>query len=210
MLSASTFDAAFLGELGQNLAWRQAATCPCFSHSSGAARPGCPICLSKGVYWTTRETFGRCGLSNQSQAKAFANFGEWSPGDALLTIPGASPFYGAGQYDRFRCLDSTERFSTNLDPEGANTLPWTVVEITSVTWTTPDGTALIQGSIPMVNPDGSLSFPGLSPPAGQGFAVNGVRYVEYFAYLSLPANRNIGTSGLPKKLPVRRLDLFKR
>jgi hypothetical protein len=207
MLAPGAFDRALNGALGQKLGWRKAFSCPCVSANSGAAAPACSICAGKGTYWQA-EIVGTCGLSNQSQGKSFAQFGEWQPGDALLTIPETAPFYLAGQYDRFRALGSIERFSTALTPGLNDKLLGTIVAIDSVQWVVNN--ALVQGAIPTVNADGSLTFATGAPPANTSYVVNGTKSVEFFAYLALPASRNVGVSGLPRKLPIRRFDLFGR
>ena len=101
-LSPTAFNAHLLN-IGQRLGWRRAFACPCVNPASGAARQDCPLCRGKGRQWAA-EVIGVAGMQNQSQKKGFAQFGTWEPGDALLTVGSDSPFYDAGQYDRFRAV----------------------------------------------------------------------------------------------------------
>lgn len=207
MLAPTAFNRVLSGVLGQPIGWRKASSCPCVSPSSGAASPTCPICSGKGVFWEA-EVEGVAGLSGQSQSKAMAQFGEWEPGDSLLTIPSSAPFYQAGRFDRFRAINSTERFSVVVDPDGSNRLQGAIVSLESVKWVS--GGVLVSGDLPTVDATGAMTFASNGPPADKPFVVAGVRYVEFYAYLNLPVNRNVGTLGLPRKLPLRRFDLFGR
>ena len=213
MFSAGRFDAAFAGALGQAFGYRKATRCPCFNEASGQALPTCQICMAKGVFWAPETTQGCfAGMTSQTQQKGMSAFGEWSPGDATLTIPGASAMYGAGHQDRFRCLDATSPFSTILVHDGTDVLLGTVQSISRVCWIDPTNPAkLVEGGIPKVSAAGALTWSAGEPPADIGYSISGVKWLEFYAWLQLPAMRDIGqVQGLPKKLAVRRFDLFGR
>lgn len=208
-LSPGEFN-GFLATVGQKFAWRQAFACPCVNPASGASKPGCPLCNGKGQMWGA-EVPGVAGMTSQNQKKGFANFGTWEPGDAVLTIGSDSPLYQAGHFDRFRAINSTQRFSQIVVPGQNDKLLGTIVSISRVFWLTPDGTAAIEGDIPTVGADGSLTWDSGAPPAGKTYSISGVRYDEFFAYMALPSNRNEHQgAALPQKLPVRKFDLFGR
>lgn len=208
-LSPGAFN-AFLGGIGQDFAWRQSFACPCVNPASGAAKQNCPLCFGKGRQWSA-EVSGKAGMTNQSQKKGFASFGTWEPGDAVLTIGSDSALYAAGQYDRFRAVNSTHVFSHNLMHDGSDKLLGTVVSISRVFWLNSAGTATVEGGIPTVAADGSMTWATGEPSAGAAYSISGVKYDEFFVYMDLPSNRNEHAGAtLPKRLPVRRFDLFGR
>ena len=212
-LSPARFNRFLSGPVGTTLAWRKRSACPCVSPSSGSgsADPLCPLCRGRRHLWAA-EVEGPAGLVNQTPQKLQAQFGVYETGDALLSIPQGSPLYAAGYYDRFRALEATTAFSQVIVPGGADTLFGAIVEITRAFWRAPDGQSLIEGTLPVVDGRGALSWsdPADAPPEGVSFTVEGRRFVEYFAFTSQPAERNVGVTGLPRKLGVRRLDLLSR
>lgn len=208
-LSPSRFN-EFLGGIGQRFAWRQAFACPCVNPASGASKPGCPLCNGKGQMWSA-EVPGVAGMTAQNHKKGFANFGTWEPGDALLTIGSDSKLYGAGHFDRFRAINSTHRFNYVVVPGQNDKLLGTIKSVSRVFWLNSGGTAVVEGGIPAVAADGSLTWTSGAPPAGASYSITGIKYDEYFAYMALPANRNEHQgAALPQKLPVRKWDLFGR
>lgn len=194
----------------QNFAWRAAAACPCVSPASGAANPNCPICSSTGRVWAA-EVSCVAGMQQMRNDKAIASFGTWAPGDALFTVGSNSPLYAAKQYDRIRAVNATNPFSQVLVPGANDKLLGTIISISRVFWLNPAGDTIIEGGIPTVNANGSLTFTSGAPPANTQFSVTGIRYDEFYVYMQLPANRNndLGST-LPKKFQGRRFDLFGR
>lgn len=197
------------GPVTQELAWRRAFSCPCFNPASGATLPNCPVCRGKGRIWSDEVT-GNAGFTNQAPGKSFAQFGVWEPGDALLTIPETSPFYVAGWYDRFRGLNSSSPFSYNLTRGDNDILYGTVQSITRVFWLGTDQTTIIEGGIPTVGSDGSLTWASGEPPAGKQYSLTGVKFDEYFVFRTLTSDRNVGVNGLPLRLQLRVFDLAGR
>lgn len=204
---------AFNGLLGQmqSFAWRAAFACPCVDINSGDAKQGCPVCNGKGRIWNA-EVGGPAGMQNMSNQKGFAMFGTWAPGDALFTIGSDSPLYAMKQYDRVRCINSQTTFSLVVVPGANDKLLGTISAVSRVFWLNTDGTAVIEGAIPVVGTDGSLSWPdGGGPPSDTPYSVAGSRYDEYYVFQQLPANRNDSNGELlPQKLQLRRFDLFNR
>lgn len=210
-LQPEKFNRLLNGDVGQDFMWRCRYACPCVNPNSGAAKPACPLCYGIGHQWDA-EVAGRAGKTNQTNKAGFANFGTWESGDAVLTIPSNAPFYGARQFDRFRSLEATVGFSENFIRGVRDRIFGTVKSISRVFWLTPDGTQNVVGDLPTVGPDGTLSWAegANAPPAGVTYSASGEKYLEWYAYLDLPIDRNSGVSGLPRKLPVRLIDLLLR
>lgn len=214
-LSPAAFN-AFLGNatagagIGQAFYWRRRYACPCITPSSGAARQDCPLCNGKGHQWAA-EVIGAAGFVNTSEKKAFAMFGAWEPGDAMLTVGSDCPFYGAGQFDRFRAATSTSPFSYSKIHDGNDYLLGTIVSIARVFWLNDAGTADVEGGIPTVDQNGALTWTSGEPPAGRSYSITGVKYDEFFCWLDMPNDRNehFGAA-LPKRMPIRKLDLLMR
>lgn len=200
---------AHIAAMGQDLAWRRASACPCFSPQSGQARFDCPLCGGRGHTWAAEVTV-RAGLSSQTSKKAMAQFGVYEIGDALLTVGSDSPLYEMGQYDRVRGLSSTNRFSQMMTRGEGDALLGTIESIDRVFWLNAGGDGLVEGGIPTVSGAGVLTWSTGAPPAGTKYVVNGVRFDEFFSFLDLPNDRNVGGADLPRKVPVRKFDLFGR
>ncbi|MFD3263208.1 hypothetical protein [Phenylobacterium ferrooxidans] len=200
---------AHIVNMGQDLGWRRASACPCFSPASGNARFDCLLCGGRGHTWAA-EVVVRAGLSSQTSKKALAQFGVYEIGDALLTIGSDSPLYDMGQYDRVRGLTSTNRFSTMMTRGQGDTLLGTIKSVDRVFWLNEAANATVEGGIPTVSDAGVLTWATGEPPAGTQYVVNGVRFDEFFAFLDLPSDRNIGGANLPRKVPVRKFDLLGR
>lgn len=211
-LSPARFN-AFLGAGGsvtQKFFWRRRSACPCVAESSGQARFDCPICGGKGNIYAA-EVPGWAGMTNQTPQKAQAIFGSWEPGDCVITIPSNSPLYGARRFDRIRADDSTNPFSEVIRPGLNDRVQGKIKSIDRVLWIDPnDNTKIIEGGIPTVAADGSLSWTSGAPPAGVNYTIEGVRYDEFFVWHPLASDRNSGISGLPLKLAARVYDLMGR
>lgn len=215
-LQPAAFDAFLAGPagIGQEFLWRPASACPCVHPHSGAANPKCPHCGGKGRLWG-EPIECRAGMTQQQISKEWAALGQYEAGDATLTVPQSSPMYEAGQFDRITMLNSTDRFSLPLT-RGApdERLYFKVVRITRVFWFTGDDGAgqIVEGALPAVTLNGSLVWPAAgAPPAGKQYSITGERFAEYYVYQNLPSDRaeHFGAR-LPKKLRVRRFDLFGR
>lgn len=155
------------------------------------------------------EVIGRAAITNLNAKKGAADFGVWEPGDALLSIGSDCPFYEVGRFDRFRSLKSMQRFTDNLRRGFSDKLSGTIERIDRVFWQDANKD-IVEGSIPTVGASGELTWDDGGPPEGVTFSIAGVRWDEWFAYLDLPQNRTIHGADLPRRLPVRKFDLFGR
>jgi hypothetical protein len=210
-LSPDDFN-GFLAGIGQQYDWRQSYACPCADPHSGAAKTSCPLCFGKGRQWLAA-VGGVAGMAGAKTQREWAQFGVYESGDVVVTIGSDQPMYAIGQFDRVTALNATNRFSVVLT-HGAQVerLVMTVNSIDNVFWLTPDGTATVQGGIPVVAANGTLTWPdGGEPPAGAKYTVSGTKILEYFCYGNFPSNRNEQSgSQLPKRVVLRDFDLFNR
>lgn len=207
--SPARFNRFLGGAVRQNFTWRRAFACPCVSPHSGAARADCPLCGALGWSWQAGVDV-HAGMTNLSPQKAMQIFGVWEPGDAMLTVPADSPLYAAGRHDRIRASAATSPFSQVITPDFNERLVGGIVSIERVYWIDDDGETIVEGGIPTVNDDGSLTWTEGAPPEGRSYSITGRRYDELFVFRDLPSNRNSGVTGLPRKLLVRKFDLFGR
>ncbi len=206
----------FLGEsgpVGQTYIWYRADPCPCADAHSGAGRQGCPMCSGKGVQFAAGQG-GVAAMASSRTQREWAQFGTYEQGDVVVTIPENSPLYDVGQYDRVTATDSIVRFGEVLEHgSGAlEVLPFLALSITRVFWLNEDETANVDGGIPTIAEDGSLSWPeGGEPPADTQYTVTGTKYLEYICLGNFPTNRAMGQGlRLPRKVVLRDSDLFKR
>ena len=211
MLSPDSFNALLAG-IGQQYVWRKSAACPCIDSHSGAAKPSCPLCIGKGRQWQAGVD-GVAGMSGVKTQHEWAQFGVYESGDVVVTIGSDQPMYAMGQFDRVTALNATNQFSlvqTHGSP--VERLLMTVASIDRVFWLTSDGTATVDGGIPVVAANGTLSWPnGGEPPAGAKYTISGAKFLDYFCYGDFPANRNAQSgSPLPKRVVLRDFDLFMR
>lgn len=210
MLNPADFDDFLVNSpeaIGQDYLWRKSASCPCFNPLSGAANPKCKVCLGKGRIWAAAVP-AKAGMMQQTGIKKFAQFGQFEIGDATLTIPQASPMYEAGQFDRITMLNSSERFSINLT-RGIDRIYRSVILVDRVFWIVND--AIVEGGIPTVAADGTLSWTSGAPPSGMQYSIAGDSRDDYFVWLDLVSDRgeHFGAR-LPKKVVLRKFDLFNR
>lgn len=211
------FNSFLSGDVGQPVLWRRANVCPCANPNSGSAKQGCPICSGVGFFWDA-EVSSVCGKPSESLMRKWAAPGEYEDGDAVLSVGSDQPLYAAGKMDRIRFLNASHPFMQVCTPGQNDRIYGTVLEITRLYWLSPDGSTIIDGSIPSINTDGTFAFGKVSPPAGVTFSVAGVKGDEYFIFRDLGHQRNsgyvqpmaAGDSGLPIRFPVRKFDLFGR
>ncbi len=218
-LSPGAFNAFLSGPagIGQDFLWRRASACPCVSRSSGAASPKCPKCSGKGQLWAA-PVRGRAGLSQMRASKEFAQMGQWESGDAMVAVPENSPLYQAGQFDRLTLLNAEERFSLVLvrGEPSERVYRTQIIGIERVFWyagpLNDGGSDVVEGSLPQVSGDGELTWGAAgAPPVGKQYTIEGWSRPEYYVWNAMPSTRNEHFGArLPKKLPVRRFDLFGR
>lgn len=210
MLNPADFDdflASGAEAIGQEYLWRKSYSCPCFNSLSGAADPKCKVCLGRGLLWAD-PIAAKAGMPSQSQMKKFANFGQFEAGDATLTIPQISPMYGAGRFDRVTMLNSSERFSVAL-VKGTDRLYRTVIDVERVFWIVND--QVVEGSLPIVNESGTITWVAGAPPNGVQYSITGQARDDYFVWQDLVSDRGEHSGArLPKRVVLRKMDLFGR
>lgn len=200
---------AFLNNLGQHVTWQQAFACPCTNPYSGAAQASCPVCNGQGRAWNA-PVAALVALAGQKVQRAWAQFGVYESGDVVVTIPSDSPVYAIGAFDRVIFQDSSTPFSLVLKRGEQDVLKFPVVSISRVFWLDAAG-AVMDGGIPSVNADGSLTWSAGEPPAGQQYSISGRKRPEYYAFNDFPQDRQHHQGeDLPRRLVLRRFDLFGR
>lgn len=210
-LSATQFN-RHLAHIGQQVRWAQSWACPCINPASGQPDTRCPHCLGKGYMWPSAiDTV--CGLSGQKTQQQWMASGGWAEGDVVVTIPGDSPMWQMGQYDRMTMLNGTERFSTSLT-RGSPTerLLFRANTVERIFWIAANK-AIVEGAIPSVDPIGRPIWASgaAEPPAGTSYSISGTRRPEYYCLMELPSNRNEHSGEpLPKRVVLRRFDLLGR
>ena len=152
-------------------------------------------------------------MAGAKTQREWAQFGVYESGDVVVTVGSDSPMYGIGQFDRVTALDATNPFSVVLTRGAlAERLLMTVASVERVFWLTQDGATVIDGAMPLIAMDGTLSWPADgAPPAGAKYTVSGTKFLEYFCYGDFASNRNMQSgSPLPKRIILRDFDLFSR
>jgi hypothetical protein len=199
---------AHLAHIGQQFSWQKAYDCPCISPHSGAASPTCTRCSGKGTVWAAAVE-GTAGVAGQKVQREWAQFGVWERGDVVLTLPSDSPLYGMGQFDRVIMLNASTEFSLNLTRGQNDKLKFPVLSVARVFWY--DGDDTVEGGIPTVGADGTLTWESGEPPAGTVFSISGTKRPEYYCFGDFPSNRNMHSgAALPKRIVLRLFDLYNR
>lgn len=208
-LSPTRFN-RFIAHIGQTMRWRRAFACPCTNAYSGAARADCPVCSGKGRTWAGPLS-GRAGVSGLQIQQHWAKFGTPELGDVVITVPSDSALYAMGQFDRVTFSDSSQPFSITLTRGDGDVIDREVAGIDRVFWLAPDGESIVEGGIPTVAADGSLSWEEGEPPMGVEFSITGRRRPEYFVFDNFPQDRahHHGAS-LPRRVVLRVFDLYGR
>jgi len=201
---------AHLSHMGQRVLWQRATACPCVETHSGAAKPGCPLCHGKGQIYGA-EVATVVGVASQKVVKAWAQFGMYESGDAILVIPSDSPMYDAGRFDKITMLNGSDRFSRVLVRGRNDRLFERALSVDRVFWLNTAGDAVVEGGIPAVAQDGSLTWAAGEPPAGTKYTIEGQRQPTYYVFDNMPSDRNEHQGALlPKNLVARRWDVMSR
>lgn len=199
-----------LNHMGQQCTWRKAFACPCKNANSGASDPKCPQCSGKGQLWDAVLS-GVVGVTGSKVQKEWAQFGNYESGDSVVSIGEDSELYEMGQFDRVTMLNATEQFSITLI-HGAPTerLIGKIESISRIFWL-DDDKELVQGGIPVVADNGTLTWASGEPPAGKQYGISGTRFLEFFVFGMFPSNRNEHQGArLPKRVVLRKFDLWGR
>lgn len=200
---------AFLNKLGQSTSWRKAYDCPCADPNSGAAKYGCLQCNQTGIIWDPVVT-AKTALAGQKVQRAWAMFGLWEQGDVVLSIPSDSALYAMGEFDRVEFDDSSVPYSIKLTRGADDVMPFTVSSVDRVFWLDVNEN-IVEGGIPTVAADGTLSWTSGEPPAGTQYSITGRRRPEYFCWGEFPQDRaHHGGEPLPRRVVLRSFDLFRK
>lgn len=213
-LNPGAFDQWLGQNIGQAMDWSSAFRCSCQSPNnpnSGAADPKCPTCSGKGYLWVDPVPTV-CGVSGQRAQLAWANSGEWQSGDVVITIPGSSPMWDMGEFDRVVLRNATDKFSLPLTRGAAQErFLFQVQRVDRVFWLHPTTKEIVEGGIPEVGADGRLIWGAGAPLAGTRYSITGHKFAEYYCFKELVSNRSEHQGArLPKKAVLRRFDLFGR
>jgi len=200
---------AHLADMGQDFLWRRSSMCPCVNQNSGAAKHNCQYCSGKGRSWAPGVAV-KAGMASEKVLRQWAQFGRWESGDAVLSVPENSPLYNAGQFDRVTMLNATDRFSLVLIRGQNDKIHFPVKHVDRVFWINSSD-AIVEGGNAAVDSGGNLSWVSGAPPVGTQYSITGERFSEYFMYDDIPGDRNHHYgSRLPRKMVIRRFDLFGR
>lgn len=196
----------FLNHIGQDMVWRKSFLCPCRNENSGSALSDCPFCMGKGCYWGDGKE-GRAGISGMDVQKQWFQFGQAETGDVVITIPGDTPLYDMGQFDRITLKNSTQPFSQVLK-RGEEYLSFVPVSVDYVSWI--EKGKMVHGNKPIIE-QGKPKWISDEPPEGTVYTMGGRRHPEYFVYQDFPQDRaHHHGLRLPRKVVLRKFDLFGR
>lgn len=196
--------------LGQQVTWEASDVCPCTNPATGSPNANCPQCRGTGHLWATG-TPAWLGLSSMRINRQWGNMGEWQSGDVVVTIPSDSPAWAIGEYDRVTMIQSREPFSRVLTAQVDDRFAFTPVSIDRVFWLSADMQTIVEGGIPTVGSDGSLSWPegANAPTADQQYTLSGRRNPVYFVFRDFPQDRaHAGGLALPRRVVLRKFDLL--
>ncbi|GAN83807.1 hypothetical protein NO263_03455 [Gluconacetobacter entanii] len=198
------------GGLGQNISWEPSAPCPCIGGTLNAPQPNCPQCHGIGHIWFAAQA-AWSAMTSMKLVRQWAQYGEWMSGDIVMSIPSDSPFFAAGEYDRVTLSQSSEPFGRTITVGENDRLAFTPLSIDRVFWLSADGSEIITGGIPVVNADGTLTWPAdlPVPAAGQTFTMTGRRSPLYFLFRDFPQDREHASGlQLPRRVVLRKFDLL--
>ena len=202
----------FLTGIGQRVTWRRSYACACVNPASGQPDPKHALCSGKGRIWDPPIS-AVTGMASQKVQMQWAQMGMYEVGDMVLSIPQASSLWEAGPFDRITGLDSTDVFSQPL-VRGAPSerLLFQPATVDRCFWLHSATRLPVDGGLPVVGPDGRLSWPnGGEPPAGTTYSLTGTKNSEYFIFGDFPSDRNQHSGmRLPRRAVARRFDLFSR
>lgn len=210
-LNPAAFD-RHLAHMGQKLRWRRSYACACVNPDSGAPDPKHTLCHGKGRLWDPYiETVA--GVVSQDAKAEWVQMGMWESGDMILSVQQSSAMWSAGQFDRVMMMDSTDVFTQPMKRGAPNErLLFTATSFIRVFWLDPTTRQAIEGSLPVVDVNGYLSWPsGGGPPMGTTYSLTGQKFDEYFIFGPFPSDRNQHQGArLPRKMHLRKWDLFGR
>jgi hypothetical protein len=197
----------FLGNWAQTVQWRQSDICPCRDPNSNAPSPTCRVCTNGQIWAAAAAT--KLAISGQKVQTKWAQMGRYENGDVVCTLASDQAIYAMREFDRVLFTKSTEPFSRNLVNTGTPKLPFAVVQVDRLFWLNDALTQVVDGTIPTVGADGTITFGVNAPPAGAQFTISGRRNPEYYCYMELTQDRaHFDGAALPRRVVLRKFDLF--
>lgn len=196
--------------MGQQVLWRQSFACPC-TVASGQPDHKHQLCGGKGRLWEEPiQTV--TGVAGQKVLAQWVALGQFTAGDAVLSVPESSKLWDAGQFDRITMLNATTAFSQTLMRGAANErLAFKPSSVKRVFWLDAVKRLPVEGGLPEVSAAGVLTWGADAPPPGMVYSITGERFNEYFLFDNFPSNRNQHSGmRLPKLIVARKFDLFGR
>lgn len=192
-----------LGSMGQEVLWYRSYRCPCVDQHSNAAKPGCPRCAARGVFFD-KPVGCRIGVAGQRLQKQWANFGVYESGDMVCSLPSDTPAYDMAHGDRVVMLNAEDQFQLTLQRGMRDNLkPLIVTRVVRVFWLNQAG-EIVEGGIPTVSTDGTLTFPAGAPPSGTKYTVVGYKRPDYHCWGEYPSDRGMhGGALLPRRVVLR-------
>lgn len=199
-----------IGDMGQDVLWYRANQCPCVNQHSGASRHTCKLCHGVGRFFDDPRA-SRIGVASQRIQKQWATFGVYEQGDMVCSIPSDSPMYDMGHGDRVVMLNAQDQFQVVLQRGLRDSVkPFEVARIARVFWLGQDD-KLVEGGIPEVSKDGTLTFTTGAPPAGKTYTVVGYKRPDYHCWGEMPSDRGFhGGVALPRRVVLRAGNIAQR
>lgn len=189
---------------GALVRWERSFPCPC-TLSTGAADRTCPLCVGRGRYYDPPGDPFEVALLNQSSRDRMAMaqmLGPGAMGDGVLVVFEGAPCYeDIDGGDRIWDTARVERTRLVLHP--------------AIPLRLPVGASNIAAFIPSEDRHSLVEVPPPVPDAAGRVQVDETTRLEFLAprgyevVLDLSKIRTFGR-GLPKRLPIRRIDLTVR
>jgi hypothetical protein len=200
----------FLNNIGQSFLWRRAYACPCINPRSKQPAPGCPQCGGRG-HLHVEPVKARAGVAGGSVQRKWAQLGRYETGDLVLAVPGDSPMWGMGEFDRVTSLNATDAFSTRLTRGAQGERLFSQPASLERLFWLDDAGGIVEGALPVMV-GGVPSWPaGDGPPPGKTYSLTGTKALEYFVFTDMPHSRNQHHGmKLPQSVVLRKWDLLGR
>jgi hypothetical protein len=190
--------------LGTLLRWQRVHHCPC-AIDEGEADQSCKVCSGTGRYfdaWSEPFTAGLVGQDAQSMQNITQRTEDGVIGDSVLVLPSSALCYADIAFmDRIQLVNTTDTIEWVLSPGPGVKLPsgCTVLKASA---RSVDGTAIVDVPIPVPGPDGRITV----------LVTTTVRFRAarlYEVLRDLSKVREFGI-GLPKRIPLKRIDITVR
>lgn len=201
---------AHLNRKAQPMIWRRASLCPCRTKHTAGADSDCPTCNGLGTFWD-RGRATAAAVVGAKAARGYADFARWEDGDVMLSVPGDSALWAAGEHDRVTFTKGEIPFQIMARRDGFSRLNFAVAKLERCFWLSPGTRQVVEASLPKPDATGLLTWPDpdRAPDPGEQFTLMGTKRPEYFLFKDLPVSRaHFDGLRLPKRMLLRRFDLW--